>query len=300
MAELLIFALTDDEALVRSVTRPLGAEPAELQRRRFPDGETYLRVVHPCTGRRVVVVADLAYPDPKIPALLFLGETLRELGALRIGLVVPYLPYMRQDKRFQDGEAVTSRQFARWLSRTYDWLVTVDPHLHRYPRLDAVYSIPAYVIHAAPRLADWIAARVETPLLIGPDAESEQWVGQVAEHIAAPYLVFNKQRLGDTYVRVHGQELSRWRKHTPVIVDDVIASGQTMLETIRYVRTQGLKKPICAAVHGIFAGDAYKSLLTAGAAEVVTCRTVTHAAARIEIGDLIARAVEELEAGVLP
>jgi ribose-phosphate pyrophosphokinase len=82
--------------------------------------------------------------------LLFAADTARDLGARRIGLVAPYLAYMRQDIRFHAGEAVTSRTFAAILSRHLDWLVTVDPHLHRYHELSEIYRIPTQVVHAAP------------------------------------------------------------------------------------------------------------------------------------------------------
>ena len=70
-----------------------------------------------------------------------------------MGLVTPYLAYLRQDRQFRPGEAVTSRTFARLLSGYADWLVTIDPHLHRYDTLSDIYNIPSRVIHAAPALA---------------------------------------------------------------------------------------------------------------------------------------------------
>src|SRR3546814_3448530 len=62
-----------------------------------------------------------------------------------------------------------------------DWLVTVDPHLHRYHELSEIYRIPTQVVHAAPFLASWIKRNVARPLIIGPDLESEQWVSQRSE-----------------------------------------------------------------------------------------------------------------------
>src|SRR3546814_12512621 len=59
---------------------------------------------------------------------------------------------MRQDRRFQLGEAVSSKSFARLVSATFDRLVTVDPHLHRYPALSTLYTIPDITLHAAPAL----------------------------------------------------------------------------------------------------------------------------------------------------
>ena len=80
-------------------------------------------------------------PNEEVLPLLFAAATARELGVPSVGLVSPYLAYMRQDRRFKPGEAVTSREVAKLLSDAVDWLVTVDRHLHRYGSLE-IYRIP--------------------------------------------------------------------------------------------------------------------------------------------------------------
>src|SRR6185503_12811188 len=122
-----------------------------------------------------IILCTLADPDAKFLPLIFAAATARELGAARVGLVAPYLAYMRQDRRFNPGEAVTSRYVAKLISGAFDWLVTVDPHLHRYGALGEIYTIPTRAIHAAPLMSDWIRRNVPDPLIVGPDSESEQW-----------------------------------------------------------------------------------------------------------------------------
>ncbi len=138
------------------------------------------------TGRRVALVCTLDRPDPKLLPLLFAARTASELGDASVGLVAPYLAYMRQDRRFHTGEAVSARLFASILSPQFDWLVTVDPHLHRIHSLAAIYEMATRVLHAAPAIARWIAREVENPVLIGPDGESVQWVSEVARTTGAP------------------------------------------------------------------------------------------------------------------
>jgi ribose-phosphate pyrophosphokinase len=242
----------------------------------------------------VVIVADLSRPDDKIPPVLWTAATARDLGAARVGLVAPYLPYMRQDARFQAGEGITSRYFAQTVSAHIDWLVTVDPHLHRYRSLDELYPVPTRVVSAAALLAEWIGTHIQSPLLVGPDAESEQWAGSVAARLGAPSIVLAKTRLNDREVRVSNADVDAWRDRTPVLVDDVISTGGTMIETARTLAKHGLPGPVCVAVHGIFADGAHDELLAAGCRRVVTCNTVPNPTGEIDVSALLAEAIREL------
>lgn len=289
-----IVAVAGNEPLSRALGQRLGATPLELEHRRFPDGESYLRLHGDPTGASVIFVATLDRPDDKVPPLLFAADLARELGATRVGLVCPYLPYMRQDCRFHSGEALTSKTFARWLSAHFDWLVTVDPHLHRYASLDEIYTLESEVVQAAPALADWIAAHVEKPVLIGPDAESEQWVSAVAGLQNLPWRVLTKTRHGDREVTMELPDLTGLEHHTPVLVDDIISSGATVAEATRHLTEAGLPRPVVVAVHGLF-GDRSRELLKhAGVARVVCTNSVNAPESEIGLSELLSPAVARL------
>jgi ribose-phosphate pyrophosphokinase len=277
-----------NEALTNNLADAVGGEIGVLDVRRFPDGETYLRVDSPCAGRDVAIVCTLVHPDDKLEAVLFAADAIREMNPRRIALVAPYLAYLRQDRRFQPGEAITSRYVATLLSQHLDALVTVDPHLHRYASLDEIYSIPTFVAHSAPLLAAWIEREVDRPLLIGPDSESAQWVADVAERAGAPHVISAKIRRGDRNVDVSIPDIERYRDCTAVLVDDIISSGWTMAETIRHLKQVGGRSPVCVGVHAVFAGDAYAALIAAGAARVVTCDTIPHPTNAIRILPILA------------
>ena len=290
----LVLALPGSEAVGRAVsthtTFPLGA----VESRCFPDGETYLRLDADCAGASVVVVGTLDRPDPKLLPLVFLADAARAQGARRVGLVAPYLAYMRQDTQFRPGEAVTSRTFAALLSTQVDWLVTVDPHLHRYRALDEIYRVPTRAVHAAPALAAWIAAHVAQPLVVGPDEESAQWVRDVATRAGAPFVVMKKTRRSDRVVEIVAPDVSSWRGRTPVVVDDVVSSGQTMIETVKRLVEAGLAPPVCLAVHALFSRDVEDALRAAGASGIVTTNTTSHPAGVIDIVPLLVPAIVDL------
>jgi ribose-phosphate pyrophosphokinase len=272
----------------------IGAETGELLVRHFPDGESYLRYETPVEGKSVVLVATLDRPDAKILPLIFAAGTAMDLGASRVGLVAPYLAYMRQDKRFKSGESVSSVHFAKTVSPWIDWLVTVDPHLHRRSSLDEIYSVPSAVVRAAPLVSNWIRESVPRPLLIGPDSESEQWVAAVAADAEAPFVILEKTRRGDRDVEVSVPEVDKWRGRTPVLVDDIISTARTMIETVEHVRAAGLNAPVCVGIHAVFADGAYAELKQAGAGEIVSSNTISHDSNRIDVSSLIVSAIRRI------
>jgi ribose-phosphate pyrophosphokinase len=278
----------------------LGVEPITPEVRAFPDGELYVRIdpaAHAdLRGREVVLVGSL-YPAPaeRFLTIAFLAATARDLGARRVGLVAPYLAFMRQDEQFHPGEGVTSRYFAALVSRTVDWMVTVDPHLHRHHALDGLYTIPTTIARAAPSIARWIAGEVERPILVGPDAESVQWVSAVADGCGAPYVILEKTRRGDRDVSISAPPTDSTELalagHTPVLIDDIVSTGKTLIEATRQLRAAGAAPPTCVAIHAVFADALVDELTAAGAARIVTCNTIPHASNRICVAAAVAEAV---------
>jgi len=288
-----IFGFPGNERLAESLSGA-GLELGRMHLAPFPDGETHLRLDTEVKGRDVVLVCSLDRPDEKLLPLVFAAGTARELGARRIGLVAPYLAYLRQDARFRPGEAITSKHFAQVLNDHLDWLLCVDPHLHRYKSMRELYSIPAAVVHAAPDVAQWIKGDVDKPVIFGPDSESEQWVSEVARLAGAPFAVFEKLRKGDHDVEITMPYAHRWREHTPVLLDDIISSGGTMMAAVKLLAASGLRAPVCIGIHAVFAQGAYAKLQVCGAADVITCNTVFHTSNAIDVHPAIAERVRSL------
>jgi ribose-phosphate pyrophosphokinase len=287
----IVFSLPGNEKTAKALAKNLGGESGRVVLRRFPDGESYVCVESNVAGKTAIVVATMREPDDKILQLIFLAAALEDLGAKKIILVAPYLAYMRQDRRFRAGEGVTSVYFARLISEWFDALVTVDPHLHRRSSLDEIYAIPSAVLHAAPLISNWIRENVENPLLVGPDAESEQWVKAVSERAGAPHVVLEKIRRGDRDVEISIPHLEKWRGRTPVLVDDIVSTARTMIETVRHLKNAGMPAPVCVGVHAVFAGNAYRDLLAAGAGGVHTSDTIPHASNAISVAPLLTKGV---------
>ncbi|MFC4159126.1 ribose-phosphate pyrophosphokinase [Chitinimonas lacunae] len=294
MTDALLLVFPGQEALAQALATACGYEWASLQLHWFPDGEVRVTVPANLSGRCVVLLGSLDDPARKTLPLLFAADAARELGACRVGLIAPYLAYLRQDCRFAPGEAISSRTYARILSDSFDFLLTVEPHLHRYRHLDEIYRCEAVALTAAPALADWLRHEVTRPLLVGPDSESEPWTAAVAARLGAPYIVLSKVRQGDRNVSVSLPDVATWRDHTPVLLDDILSTGRTMAAAVARLKQAGLVAPVCVAVHPILAGDALATLEASGAAQVVSSNSIPHPTNRIDLVPLLAEALRGL------
>jgi ribose-phosphate pyrophosphokinase len=287
---MLIVAMPGNEALAAAVADQLGCGLGALDMHQFPDGEHNPRFACQLAGHDVVLVCTLDRPDEKVLPLYLAAKVARELGARRVGLLLPYLAYMRQDARFREGEGITSVHFAALLSACADFLVTADPHLHRHRSLGEIYPITTRVVAAAPAIASWLAKTDIKPVLIGPDEESAQWVADIAARAHCPYFVLSKVRSGDSAVRVSSLSGAH-AGCTPVLIDDIASTGRTMIAAIASLHEAGWPAPVCIAVHALFCGDAYEALESAGAARIVSCNTVVHVSNQIDLNADFAGAI---------
>ena len=264
----------------------LGAADRPLAVRRFPDGESL--VTAPEAAEIALVYRPLHDPNGKIVEVLLAASALRARGARRVGLVAPYLAYMRQDIAFHPGEAVSQRVIGRLLADTFDAIVTAAPHLHRTPRLEDVFpGTSAAEVDLVPPLAALIEAGGGAEAgaekncrgglaLIGPDEESGPLVARLAAATGARPLVARKIRRGDRDVEVTLPPDTDLSGLAAIVVDDVISSGHTIAACARLALAAGARRVEAVACHALHDGAAARLLAEAGIARVASADGVPH------------------------
>ncbi len=286
-----VLAFPECAVYAREIARSLGCAASVLKTHRFPDGEALVRVPA-AVGRRAILVRTLNHPDGKIFEVLLAADALRRAGAERVILAAPYLPYMRQDTVFREGEPISQRVFGTMLGRAFDAVATVAPHLHRVRSLDEVIPCDARAVSPAPALARWASEMGKGSLVVGPDEESSDLVRAVAELAGLPWIAGEKVRLGDRSVRVR---LARKPEAArALVIDDIASSGVTLAATIRALKRAGVKTVNVAVVHAIFADGAVSAIRAAGARLLVSCDTVAHRSNAIPTAPLVAAALREM------
>lgn len=290
---ILVLGFADYSAQGERLARELGAGFALVELHRFPDGESKL-TLPAALPAHVVICRTLDHPNDKLVELMLCAETARQLGAQRLTLVAPYLCYMRQDIAFTPGEAVSQKIIGAFLARHFDAVITVDPHLHRINHLsEAIPRGTAVSLTATALMAQFVTQRFARPMIVGPDAESEQWVRAIAEGAGLDFAVASKERFGDRNVHTTLPEQNYAGRHV-VLVDDMASTGRTLIAVASQLAARGAASIDCLVTHALFADDATKQIHDAGVSHIWSSDSIAHSSNVIALAPLLAAAVRGL------
>lgn len=286
-----LFTFAHGKQHAEDIASALSIPCSEIGVHRFPDGES--RITAPGATATSIVYCPLDRPNEKLVELMFVSDALRRGGAGRLVLVAPYLCYMRQDKVFHEGEAVSQQAMSRFLSSCFDRVVTVDTHLHRVSRIDDVFpDIEAENLTAADAIADFAKGQGlgADVLVAGPDEESIQWARRVGNALGAEAIAGRKTRHGDRKVDVEFPDCNL-EGRTVLLLDDIVSSGGTVLTAIARLKEAGAASVHLAVTHALFDDAMERRLREAGAVSIWSTTSVPHPTNKISLAMLLADAL---------
>ena len=262
-----VVAGSASKPFAEALARELGTTVAAAEWKRFPDGEGYPRLLADVKGRDVLVVQTTA-PDANLVELLLWLDAAREAGARSVTAVIPYFGYARQDRAFHPGEAVSSRAAGRAIAAACDRAVTVDPH-----KLDVLRFLggKATPVSAVPQLAAQLKGW-GVDVVLAPDKGALDRATEAGRILGVPVDHLEKTRLSATEVRMAPKSLDVRGKRV-AIVDDLIASGGTMVQAAKQLKANGAVAVYAACTHGLFTGNALPNMLAGGIDRVLCTDT---------------------------
>jgi ribose-phosphate pyrophosphokinase len=285
-----VFGFPEGAAAAERLAVALGVPFHEIELRRFPDGESLVRV--PQGTRHGAIFRALDRPNEKLVEIVLAAEALRGQGAEQVTLVAPYLPYMRQDRAFRPGEAVSQQVIGRWLADHFTTIVAVDPHLHRTDDLTGVFAGAEMItLTATGLLGEALKGAPAETLVLAPDEEAGRLAQEVAGPLGLAAQVATKTRHGDREVEIALPEVD-WSGRPVVIVDDVVSTGGTLAACARLVAEAGAARIEALAVHALYDDRVAATLAAAGIARLRSCDGVPHPTNAIELAPLIADALK--------
>lgn len=268
---MLVLNGSNSTSLGEKIAIELGIKFENVTSRIFPDGETYVNINTDVNDRNAIIVQTM-FPSQNNSLIEFLliADATKDLGARTITGVVPYLAYSRQDRKFQSGEALSAKTVATLMKAVgVEKLITVDTHYqHKGPGKFDFFGIECINVSAGRLLLDHIKEKIDLDLMtIGPDLGSSEMIkyatgeemfltkekrcpvcGKLAQECECK-IKKKKYEITeiDSKYNFHGKNV--------VILDDIIASGGTMIKAAKKIKSEGAKKVIAAATHGLFMKD---------------------------------------------
>jgi ribose-phosphate pyrophosphokinase len=273
---------TSAKNVARNLANKIQQPLLQATYKRFPDDEFYIRVLDDIAGEDVLIV-QTAYPDSKIVELLLMQDAVHEAGAKKITVVLPYFGYSRQDKKFEEGEAISSRAVAQHISMHADFVITVDPHKEHILKF---FSVPAYSCSAVSTIAQYLKEK-NIDFILAPDKGAKDRAKEAATLINCEYDYLEKTRIDGTTVKITPKKLDARGKHV-AIIDDIISTGDTMANSIKELKKQGAKTVSIACTHGLFVGGAKEKLLSADCDEIISTDTIETEFSKVSAADCIA------------
>ena len=285
---MIITSLGNSKDIAKKLAKKLKCKYSETTVSSFPDGDLYLKFNTNLKKKKLVIVQSFQpHSDMSLFDIIFAANTAKDLGAKKVILVAPYLAYMRQDKRFNAGECISSKIMAKLLNESIDKLITIDPHIHRYKSLKDIFTIPTKMLTANLLIADYIQKKFKNEIIIGPDGESYQWAECIAKHIHVDATVLKKTRFSSRHVQVKMINPIPIKDKNVIIVDDIISTGHTIAEAAKQARKMGAKSVSAIGVHGLFVENGMEKLKKAGVNKIITTNCIEHPTNKIDVTPLL-------------
>ncbi|WP_459193573.1 ribose-phosphate diphosphokinase [Halosimplex sp. J119] len=280
----MIVSGSTSQAFAAALAEATGRDLASVEYDRFPDGELQATVPG-FAADDAVVVGSTVSSDAHVE-LLQLQDAVREAGAHEVTTVLPYMGYARQDRSFSDGEPVSARAVARAVSTGTDRVLTVNPH---ETAVCDFFTVPAEPVDAAGRLAEPLPEDLADPLFLSPDEGAIDLAATTRDAYgrgATDY--FEKERDYDTGdVSVEPSDAAVADRDV-VLVDDIVATGSTMSESIAVLADRDAARVFVTCVHPMLAANARTKLERAGTTAVFGTDTIERQVSAVSAAPAVA------------
>ncbi|KZX10124.1 ribose-phosphate diphosphokinase [Methanobrevibacter filiformis] len=296
------------QKLAANIAKKLNDKLCPIETKKFPDGERYIRVKGEIDEEIVVVQSTGNPQDENLIELLFLIKNLKSLGAKKIKVVIPYFGYGRQEKRFKSGEAISAQIVAELIQNAgATEILTIN--LHENSVRD-FFSIKTQNISAMPAIAEHIKENTYNPIIIGPDKGALEFAEEIANILDCESTYLSKVRISPDKVETKvvnmrcdfsnddpafkdvkskNVEISAVKGKEAIIIDDIIATGGTIVNAVHILKENGAKSVDVCCAHPVLVNDAVLKIYAAGARSISGTDSLKSEVSTISLAKTIAK-----------
>jgi ribose-phosphate pyrophosphokinase len=297
-----LFAGSSHPALATELAKELDVNPGAIQLKRFSSGEVYVRFEESVRGQNVYLIqAPGQRPDENLWELFIMCQAAKLSFAHNVHVILPYLPYTRQDRISKPREGISARLVADFLERAgADHVITLNLHSDQ---IQGFFSIPVDVLDARPLFATYFKGKkLKNPVVVSPDIGGAKQAKKFADELGSDLAILHKTRPEHNEAAIL-HTVGDVKDRTCILFDDMIDTAGTLISAKNALLESGAHPDVyVAAVHPIFSGPAIDRLKEAAFAEVVVTDTIplkeTFKGLKVlPIAPMLAQVIHHVESG---
>ncbi len=251
----------------------MGVPLGEIDIKRFPDGEIFVKVIDNIRGKDVFVVQPTCVPpNENLMELLIMIDAMKRASAERITAVIPYYGYARQDRKDQPRVPITAKLVANLLAAAgVDRLLTVDLHAQQ---IQGFFDIPVDHLYGFPVIGKYLSEKnFKNPVVVAPDTGGVKAAYAYAQHLESGLAVVAKQRLGPSEVEAFTL-VGNVDGCTAIMVDDLTTTAGTLCSAAKMLQEHGAAEIYAAVSHATITEKGVERLRNSAIKELVVTDTV--------------------------
>jgi len=271
--KMILFSGNSNIDLARKISKKIGIKLGNALVDKFPEGEIRVKINENVRGKDVFVIQSTCPPvNDNLMELLILIDALRRASAKRITAVIPFFGYARQDRKDQPRVPITAKLVANILTQAgADRILTMDLHAGQ---IQGFFDIPVDHLLAAPVFINYFKKKKIKNLVVATaDIGGIKLVWYFAEKLNIPLVVVDKKRRGPESVDAM-HLIGDVKGKNILIPDDMLATGGTLAQAAKFVKSQGALKVFACMTHGLFSGNAIHKMQDTPIEEIVVTDTI--------------------------
>lgn len=298
-----LFAGSSHPALATALSKELGVPLGKLTTKTFSCGERYVRFEESVRGKDVYLLQTAGtHPNEDLMELFLLCQAAKLSFAKTVHVILPHMPYARQDRVSEPREPISAKMIAHLLEEAgADHVLVLELHSDQ---IQGFFSVPADALSSRLIFADYFRKKkLKDPVVVAPDVGGAKRAKKFADTFGAPLAILHKNRPehGEAEVlHVVGEVENR----TCILFDDIIDTAGTLLSAKQALLDRGANKEIyAAATHAVLSGPAVERLTKANFAEVVVTDSIPHnpkafpSLTVLPIAPMLAEVLQHIESG---
>ncbi len=259
MDRIMIFSGNANKKLANAITAKLKVKLSNATVARFSEGEVRVQIQDNVRGKDVFVIQPTCPPvNENLMELLIMIDALRRASAWRITAVIPYYGYARQDRKDRPRVPITAKLVANLITNTRaDRILTMDLHAGQ---IQGFFDIPLDHLFAINVFVDYFKKKkLRNLVVVAPDVGGIKMARAYAKRLGAELAILDKRRISPESAEVM-HLLGDVEGKRAVIVDDIIATGGSLVEAINSLYKRGVKEIYAAISHGVLSGSAIEKI----------------------------------------